>query len=92
MSAVDLPVLTREQAHETLFGDILTLHETRSATFLPGALDDANPYRAWIAETGLVPAAAAGHSLGEYTALVASGAISSLRARQEGCASFHDSQ
>ena len=33
-------------------------------------------YRAWIAETGLVPAAAAGHSLGEYTALVAAGALS----------------
>ncbi|SEK56710.1 [acyl-carrier-protein] S-malonyltransferase [Roseateles sp. YR242] len=33
-------------------------------------------YRAWIADTGLVPAAAAGHSLGEYTALVASGALS----------------
>ncbi|MCX2865151.1 ACP S-malonyltransferase [Paucibacter sp. PLA-PC-4] len=33
-------------------------------------------YRAWIAETGLLPAAAAGHSLGEYTALVACGALS----------------
>ncbi|WP_397534577.1 ACP S-malonyltransferase [Roseateles sp.] len=33
-------------------------------------------YRAWLAETGLVPAAAAGHSLGEYTALVAAGALS----------------
>ncbi|UDF37425.1 UNVERIFIED_ORG: ACP S-malonyltransferase [Shinella sp. XGS7] len=33
-------------------------------------------YRAWIAETGLLPAAAAGHSLGEYTALVAAGALS----------------
>ena len=32
-------------------------------------------YRAWIAETGLIPAAAAGHSLGEYTALVAAGAL-----------------
>lgn len=32
-------------------------------------------YRAWIAETGLVPSAAAGHSLGEYTALVAAGAL-----------------
>jgi [acyl-carrier-protein] S-malonyltransferase len=33
-------------------------------------------YRAWIAETGFVPVAAAGHSLGEYTALVAAGALS----------------
>lgn len=32
-------------------------------------------YRAWLAETGLVPAAVAGHSLGEYTALVAAGAL-----------------
>ena len=31
-------------------------------------------YRAWIAETGRVPTAVAGHSLGEYTALVAAGA------------------
>lgn len=33
-------------------------------------------YRAWMQETGLLPLAAAGHSLGEYTALVASGALS----------------
>ena len=33
-------------------------------------------YRAWIAEGGAVPAALAGHSLGEYTALVAAGALS----------------
>jgi len=26
-------------------------------------------WRAWVAETGLMPAAVAGHSLGEYTAL-----------------------
>jgi [acyl-carrier-protein] S-malonyltransferase len=32
-------------------------------------------YRAWLAETGLAPAAAAGHSLGEYSALVAAGAL-----------------
>lgn len=33
-------------------------------------------YRAWLADTGLVPAAVAGHSLGEYTALVAAGSLS----------------
>ncbi|MCD2341607.1 ACP S-malonyltransferase [Ideonella azotifigens] len=32
-------------------------------------------YRAWSAETGFVPEAMAGHSLGEYTALVASGSL-----------------
>ena len=33
-------------------------------------------YRAWLAQTGRVPALVAGHSLGEYTALVAAGALS----------------
>lgn len=32
-------------------------------------------WRAWLAETGLTPAAVAGHSLGEYTAWVAAGAL-----------------
>ena len=32
--------------------------------------------RAWLAETGQQPAVVAGHSLGEYTALVAAGALS----------------
>ena len=33
-------------------------------------------YRAWMADTGCAPAAVAGHSLGEYAALVAAGAMS----------------
>ncbi len=32
-------------------------------------------WRAWLADTGLMPTAVAGHSLGEYAALVASGAL-----------------
>lgn len=32
-------------------------------------------FRAWMAETGVAPEALAGHSLGEYSALVASGAL-----------------
>lgn len=37
-------------------------------------------YRAWMAETGLAPAIAAGHSLGEYSALVAAGALTLAQA------------
>jgi [acyl-carrier-protein] S-malonyltransferase len=33
-------------------------------------------YRAWLAETELAPAVVAGHSLGEYSALVVAGALS----------------
>jgi [acyl-carrier-protein] S-malonyltransferase len=37
-------------------------------------------YRVWLAETGLAPAMVAGHSLGEYSALVASGGMTLTQA------------
>jgi len=37
-------------------------------------------YRAWMARTGVAPAAVAGHSLGEYSALVVSGALTLAQA------------
>lgn len=37
-------------------------------------------YRVWMAETGAVPAVVAGHSLGEYSALVATGSLTLAQA------------
>ena len=37
-------------------------------------------YRVWMAETGVAPAAVAGHSLGEYSAMVAAGVLTLTQA------------
>jgi [acyl-carrier-protein] S-malonyltransferase len=37
-------------------------------------------YRVWMSEVGIAPMAVAGHSLGEYTALVAAGALTLVQA------------
>jgi len=37
-------------------------------------------YRVWMSETGLLPSVVAGHSLGEYTALVAAGVLTLAQA------------
>jgi [acyl-carrier-protein] S-malonyltransferase len=37
-------------------------------------------YRVWMSETGLAPAAVAGHSLGEYSAMVAAGVLTLAQA------------
>ncbi len=37
-------------------------------------------YRVWMAETGIAPAAVAGHSLGEYSAMVAAGVLTLAQA------------
>ncbi len=37
-------------------------------------------YRVWMSETGIAPAAVAGHSLGEYSAMVAAGVITLTQA------------
>lgn len=53
-------------------GDALALTENTQPAMLVAGIA---AYRVWMAEVGVVPQVLAGHSLGEYTALVASGAL-----------------
>ena len=64
----DVGQLIKESSKETL---ALTTN-TQPVMLVAGVA----AYRVWMAETGMPPAAVAGHSLGEYSALVASGVLS----------------
>ena len=64
----DLGTLIREGAKESLG---LTTN-TQPVMLVAGVA----AYRVWMAETGVPPAVMAGHSLGEYSALVAAGVLS----------------
>ena len=64
----DLALLIREGPKEAL---ALTTN-TQPVMLVAGVA----AYRVWMADTGLAPAVLAGHSLGEYSALVASGGLS----------------
>ena len=66
-SGLDLARLIAEGPEQTL---ALTTN-TQLVMLVAGVAN----YRAWLAESGPEPAAMAGHSLGEYSALVAAGAI-----------------
>jgi [acyl-carrier-protein] S-malonyltransferase len=52
--------------------DVLDLTTNTQPVMLTAGIAN---YRVWLAEGGALPAAVAGHSLGEYTALVASGVL-----------------
>ena len=64
----DLGVLIREGSKETL---ALTTH-TQPVMLVAGVA----AFRVWMAETAALPVVVAGHSLGEYSALVAAGVLS----------------
>ena len=63
----DLAKLVREGPKEAL-----ALTTNTQPVMLVAAV---TAYRVWMAETGLAPSAVAGHSLGEYSALVAAGVL-----------------
>ncbi len=70
--AQDLGALIREGPKEAL---ALTTN-TQPVMLVAGVA----AYRAWMARTGVVPAAVAGHSLGEYAAMVAAGMLTMAQA------------
>ena len=79
---------TLREASEALGEDLRTLIREGSKEAL-GLTTNTQPvmlvagvaaYRAWLSETGAAPAVLAGHSLGEYSALVASGVLSLVQA------------
>jgi len=79
---------TLREASEALGEDLRTLIREGSKEAL-GLTTNTQPvmlvagvaaYRAWLSETGVAPAVLAGHSLGEYSALVASGVLSLVHA------------
>jgi len=68
----DIGRMIREGSREAL---ALTVN-TQPAMLVAGIC----AYRAWMARTGVAPVAVAGHSLGEYSALVAAGALTLAQA------------
>jgi [acyl-carrier-protein] S-malonyltransferase len=79
---------TVQEASDALHEDITQLirHGTKEALALTSntqpvmLVAGVAAYRAWMARTGVVPAAVAGHSLGEYAALVAAGVLTMSQA------------
>ena len=63
----DVALLIREGPKE----DLALTANTQPTMLVAGVA----AYRVWMAETGVAPAVVAGHSLGEYAALVASGVL-----------------
>jgi [acyl-carrier-protein] S-malonyltransferase len=68
----DLSLLIKQGPKETL-----ALTTNTQPVMLVAAIA---AYRVWLAETGAAPTAVAGHSLGEYSALVASGVLTLTQA------------